>query len=117
MSTSVLERKQEVGNLRANGESIKQVISLFLTEGVILGVAGAVIGVVFTLLLNLTLLGNGILMPPSPGITRQFRVFIELQLFGSAESIILCTLCVMIGTFFASMQVARMPIGKALRSL
>ena len=117
VSTSVLERKQEVGNLRANGESIGQVISLFLTEGGILGLAGAVIGLSFTVILNLTILGNGILMPPSPGITRQFRVFIELQLWGSAESFLLCLLCVMLGTFFASVQVARMPIGKALRSL
>ena len=115
--TSVLERKQEVGNLRANGESIRQVISLFLAEGAILGFMEAVIGAVFTLLLNASILGQGILMPPSPGIMRQFRVFIELQLFGSAESILLCMLCVLLGTFFASVQVARMPIGKALRSL
>ncbi|MFK7823293.1 MAG: ABC transporter permease [Oligoflexales bacterium] len=117
VSTSVLERKQEVGNLRANGESAGQVISLFLTEGGILGLIGAMIGIAFTILLNMSILGNGILMPPSPGITRQFRVFIELQLFGSAESFLLCLLCVIIGTFFASVQVVRMPIGKALRSL
>lgn len=117
VSTSVLERKQEVGNLRANGESITQVISLFLTEGGILGFAGASLGILFTVLLNVSILGNGILMPPSPGITRQFRVFIELQWFGSAEAFLLCLMCVIFGTFLASIQVARMPIGKALRSL
>ncbi len=116
VSTGVLERKQEVGNLRANGESRWDVLSLFLAEGVLLGMAGAVVGIALTLLLNATLLSKGILMPPSPGLTRQYHVFVELQKNGAVLTFALGSLCALFGTLLAAVKVARMPIGDLLRS-
>lgn len=116
VSTGVFERKQEVGNLRANGESSLDVIALFLAEGTCLGAIGAVLGVLLSLLVNATVLASGILMPPSPGLTRQFSVFIELQYLGAIETLCLGSMCAIVGTALAAWKVARMPIGRALFS-
>ncbi len=117
ISTGVLERKQEVGNLRANGESRPQILGLFMTEGICLGVLGALTGIGLALVLNATILGNGILMPPSPGLTRQFHVFVELSLFSAVKTFLLGVVCAMLGTLMASIKVTRLPIGEALRSV
>ena len=45
VSTSILERRQEVGNLRANGESSLEVLKLFSNEGFLVGVFGAIFGI------------------------------------------------------------------------
>jgi hypothetical protein len=40
---------------------------------------GSMLGLLLTVALVYGALRNGILMPPAPGLTRQFEVFIELQ--------------------------------------
>ena len=44
VSTGIMERKQEIGNLRANGESVMNVMRLLAYEGLILGALGARFG-------------------------------------------------------------------------
>lgn len=117
VSASVLERKQEVGNLRANGESRLEVLSLFLAEGTFLGVAGASLGIVLMVILNNTLLAGGFMMPPSPGLTRTFLVFVELQPSGALETFLMGSVCALIGTAIAAVKVVRLPIGEALRAI
>lgn len=48
---TVVERTREIGMLRAVGTTRKQIMTMMLLEAVILGVVGAVIGVLFGLLL------------------------------------------------------------------
>lgn len=117
VSTGVLERKQEIGNLRANGESVGDVMKLLLTEGLALGVLGALAGVVLVWALNSTLLSQGILMPPAPGLTRQFHVRVELQWLMALQVFLMGAASALAATFFASFRVARMPIGEAMRSV
>jgi putative ABC transport system permease protein len=45
MSISVIRRRREIGILRSLGVSERQVLALFLTEGAILGVLGAILGI------------------------------------------------------------------------
>ena len=49
VSTGVLERKQEIGTLRANGESRYDVMRLLCLEGLALGVLGAALGIIVAL--------------------------------------------------------------------
>lgn len=117
VSISILERKQEIGNLRANGESKGEILLLLLWEGITLGVAGAGLGLVLALGLDFLFLRDGILMPPAPGLTRQFRVLIEFQ-----PSMALITFCLgssaaLLATVLASARVVRISIGDALRSV
>ena len=116
ISTAVLERKQEIGNLRANGESVADVMKLFSLEGLLMGIIGSLLGLLAAWLLNNTLLINGILMPPSPGITRQFHVFVELQPSYAFVTFALGLITSFIATFLATLKVARRPIGELLRS-
>lgn len=117
ISTAIFERKQEIGNLRANGESENDVMRLLLTEGFVAGGFGSLLGVFLSIVLNNTILHKGILMPPSPGITRQFHVFIELQTDYAFVTIFLGVACTMLGTYFAGRKVVKTQIGELLRSL
>ena len=116
VSFTVLERTQEIGNLRANGESKFEVILLLLTEGSIIGLIGGVLGVLIGYILNAALLGEGILMPPAPGITRQYNVMIELQSsMALLATVIGCTTAIL-GSFIASLKVTKISIADALRT-
>lgn len=116
VSISILERKQEIGNLRANGESRKDVMLLLAWEGVSLGVTGAVLGLLFALGFDAVFLRDGILMPPAPGLTRQFKVLIEFQPEMAVTTFILGAIAALLATLLAGIRVARMNIGKALRT-
>lgn len=117
VSTAVLERKQEIGNLRANGESVLDVLRLLGAEGLVLGSLGALLGIAVALALNETVLAQGILMPPAPGITRQFHVRIELQALMAAKTFAFGCLAAVAGTLAAGLRVSRMPIAEALRGV
>lgn len=116
VSSGILERRPEIGNLRANGESQMDVFRLLLLEGAIAGVLGALIGLAVAFLLNITFLQNGILMPPAPGLTRQFFVKIEFLPNMAIWAFALNAATAILGTGFAAWKTSRMPIAEALRS-
>ncbi len=45
MSISVIRRRREIGIIRSLGVSERQILALFLTEGAILGLVGAILGI------------------------------------------------------------------------
>ena len=112
---SVVERTAEIGNLRANGESAWEITGLLMWEGLLIGVIGSVVGVLVAYLLNVIVIPGGILMPPAPGLTRQFHVKIELQW---ASAFVACGFglgATLLATFVASYKRVRIPVGDALR--
>lgn len=116
-STSIFERTREIGTLRANGESKKDVLTLLGLEGLVLAGLGTVIGIGTVLILNATVLAEGILMPPGPGITRQFTVFMEFDLPMAVSALILVIFSAVVATLLAGIRIIRMPIGQALRAI
>jgi len=116
VSTGILERKQEIGTLRANGESRYDILSLLGLEGLALGMLGAVLGIALVIGLNVTVLSHGILMPPAPGITRQFLVNLELTPLMAATTAALGVSAALVATLVAGMRVIRMGIAEALRA-
>lgn len=115
VSTIILERKGEIGNLRANGDSSKEVMGLLLTESLLLGLMGATLGILISYLCNVTILANGIQMPPGPGITRQFTTFVELQVSFIPVCFLIGILSSVVGTAMAARRVLKMPITELLR--
>lgn len=112
---SVVERTAEIGNLRANGESAWEITGLLMWEGLLIGLIGSIVGVLFAYLFNVIVIPDGILMPPAPGLTRQFHVKIELELM---SAVIACGLglgATLVATFAASYKRVRIPVGDALR--
>jgi len=116
VSTVVMERKSEIGNLRANGESRQDILKLLVVEGIYLGVAGAVMGLALAWALNATVLAGGIQMPPGPGITRQFTTFVELQWSFVPVCLGIGLFSTLLGTVLAGTRLLRQPIVQLLRS-
>ena len=116
VSTSVLERKQEIGNLRANGESVFSIMRLFLIESAFLAIIGSVIGIGLSAAVLSLFIDKGILMPPGPGMTRQFLVSFSFAWPMVFYTMTLSTIAALIASFFAGFKVAKMAVAKALRS-
>lgn len=116
ISTSILERKQEIGNLRANGESTWDVMKLILCEGMLLGLIGSLLGIAVTGAIAKMFLHKQILMPPGPGSTRQFFLAFYFTTDMAIRTVGLSILSALAASFMAGLKVAKMPIAKALRA-
>jgi putative ABC transport system permease protein len=116
VSASVLERKQEIGNFRANGESIGNVMQLITSEGTFLGLLGSCLGIAVTYAVLKLFLDNGIQMPPGPGLTRPFFVSFQFEWKMVYTTFGLSTAASVIASMLAGLRVAKMPIAQALRS-
>lgn len=114
-SSSILERTREIGCMRANGYSSFEVLKLLIYEGAIISIVGSLLGIIIVVILNLTILKEGILMPPSPGLTRQFFVKLELESLQGLKAFTLCVLSSVLAIFFAGLKVVLMPMSQALR--
>lgn len=116
VSASILERKQEMGNLRANGDSVLDIMRLIVAEGAVLSFFGSLLGIALTYALLKGFVDQGILMPPGPGQTKQSFVTFSFTLPMIAKTVSYSTIAAIIASFLAGLKVARMPISKALRS-
>lgn len=115
ISSTVLERTAEIGTLRANGDSRAAIIFEHTLEAVVLGVSGVLIGLLGGWFLAAGPLREGISMPPAPGITRSFRVLLELSPQDALQVLSLCVATAVAGCLLPAWRVACMPITKALR--
>jgi len=116
VSSGILERAPEIVSLRANGESAAGVLLLLLLESLFLGILGAALGTVAGFLISGGVFSRGIFMPPAPGLTRRFWVRFEIQPIHVLVSCGLAVGCALLATALAGARLARMDIGKALRS-
>jgi putative ABC transport system permease protein len=114
ISASILERKQEIGNFRANGESVADVMRLITLEGAFLGILGSCLGILISFIV-LTFLDNKIVLPPGPGLTRSFYISFLFEWHMVYTTLGLSTIAAIIASALAGIKVARMPIAKALR--
>lgn len=115
VTTIIMERKGEVGNLRANGDGPFEIKLLLLLESLTLGLVGAILGVLLAYIFNLTLLSQGIKMPPGPGITRQFITFVELQPSFIPVCLLIGVLASSLGSYMASTKILKMKITHLLK--
>lgn len=116
ISAAILERKQEIGNLRANGESIFQVMRLIMVEGGFLAVLGSCLGMGMAFTVTTLFIDKGLLMPPGPGMTRQFLVSFTFEWPMFFRTMLLGSSAAMIASFLAGIKVAKMPISRSLRA-
>jgi putative ABC transport system permease protein len=114
-ANTVLERKRELGMLRANGESVRDLVLLLVTEGLVLSLLGAAAGIVILYVLWFVT-GDGLVMPPTPGTNRALPVQLDIQFWhlmtGAALGVVASTLA----TLLSTAQVMRLSIVQALRS-
>ncbi|MGZ3159068.1 MAG: ABC transporter permease [Burkholderiaceae bacterium] len=96
MSTAVVERTVEIGTLRAIGLRRSGIRRLFMVEGVLLGVIGAVIGVMTALIIAYLINHSGLSWVP-PGYSYAYLILIRVWqdmplLIGSVIGMILVTI-------------------------
>ena len=115
ISMTVMERTAEIGTLRASGDSRLEIALGHILEAIALGVLGGFIGLLAGCALSAGPLREGVAMPPAPGITRSFRIFIELGLRDALQVLFLCALTAVAGCLLPVWRATRIPIADALR--
>ena len=116
VSASILERKQEIGNLRANGESVFQVMQVVMAEGSLLAIIGSLLGMGGAYAILMLFVDHGLMMPPGPGQTRQFVVIFAFQWSMVLYALTLSVIASVAASFLAGIKIAKMSIAKSLRS-
>jgi len=115
ISMAVLERTHEIGTLRANGDGRLAIAVGHILEAAILAVLGAALGLAAGWALSAGPLRDGVAMPPAPGITRSFRIQIELAFADALQALVLAVLTAVVGCLLPVWRAVRMPIAEALR--
>lgn len=116
MNTTVVERTVEIGTLRAIGLRRAGILRLFVTEGALLGLCGAVLGVVLALVLSVII--NQIGMPWLPPGNVELVPF-TVSVWGENRMILGTTfglVCIAIlSAWWPARRAARLDVVEALR--
>ncbi len=115
ISMAVMERTAEIGTLRANGEGRMEIALGHALEAAALGVLGGALGLLAGWALTIGPLRDGVAMPPAPGITRSFRILIELAPQDAWQVLALCTATSLVGCLLPVWRATRIPVADALR--
>lgn len=116
MSMAVVERTVEIGTLRAIGLKRREIRNLFVLEGLLLGLIGAVLGIVLAILAANIINWSGLSWTPPGRITEvplTVRVWGEWTLIGVTGFGLI--LIAGLSAWWPSQQAARMNIVDALR--
>ncbi len=120
MIMSVLERRKENAMLRAMGFRARAIKLLFLTEGLIVGVFGAIIGTLLGALVNYPLARFGIdLTGLMDGVDMGYRVSFIFKTIWSAHSFVtipvLAIILTMAASFIPVSRVSKVEIAATIR--
>ena len=116
MNTTVVERTVEIGTLRAIGLRRAGIQRLFVTEGALLGLCGALLGVLLALVLSIVINQIGMLwLPPGNVELVPFTVNVwgeNRMIFGTTFALI----CIAIlSAWWPAHRAARLDVVEALR--
>lgn len=116
MSMAVVERTTEIGTLRAIGQRRGGIRSLFVCEGVLLGLIGAVSGIAIALPIAYVINHSGMTWAP-PGYSYEYPVMVRVWgdnklMFGTAISLAIVTV---ISAWWPANRAAKLNIVDALR--
>ncbi len=116
LTMSTLERTGEIGTMLAMGTSRQSILRMHFAEGVLLGSAGAFLGVLIGIVLALVISWVGIPMPPPPGRDSGYRAQITVALPVIRNAIALALASAAVAGIYPAWKASRMPIVDALRS-
>lgn len=117
IAVGLLERAGEVGALRANGEKRRRLFGILVCENALLGLLGGVLGILLALTLAHSVLARGIPMPPGPGITRDYMIFLEIMPSHILQAALLTIVTVVVASLWPIRKLLSRPIPDLLRSV
>ena len=116
MNTAVVERTVEIGTLRAIGLRRSGIRRLFVTEGALLGLSGAVLGVVLALVLSVVV--NRLDIPWVPPSTIE-PVPLTIRVWGETQMIVRTTVglifIAILSAWWPAYRAAKLNVVEALR--
>ncbi len=115
MSISVMERTGEIGTAMALGIKQSIILRMFLTEGILLGCIGGILGVMIGYLLANIISSVGIPMPPPPGMARGYTGEILVTQSMVLEAISLAIGTTLIASVYPAWKASKLQIVDALR--
>lgn len=114
MMMSIFERTKEIGTQLAVGTSRLRLLVNFLYEGLVMGILGGGLGLIIALGLSLLINYSGIAVPPPPGMTNGYPLFVDLvpQIFAGVFLLMIVT--TVLSTVIPALKASRMKIVDAL---
>ena len=115
MMMAVFERTREIGIMMAMGRKQKEILLLFLIEGLIIGIMGGGIGIIFGIIICKIVSAIGIPMAPPPGFTKAFirraNIVPSVLIFAFSLSVISSVL----SALYPAIKATRLKVIEALR--
>jgi putative ABC transport system permease protein len=111
---AMMERTREIGTMLAMGTPRAWIVALFMVEATLLGIMGAVLGLVAGNLLGALLNSSGLHLPPPPGYTQDmpFKVLhVPAMMIGSS---ILVVVSLALASILPAVRASRLQIAEAL---
>ena len=115
MMMAIFERTREIGTIMALGTRRGRVITMFVLEGLTLGLLGGLLGVGLGVALAKVISYYGIPMPPPPGSTRGFVAQIMIVPEVLAQAFRLSIITALLSSLYPAWRASRLNVVEALR--
>lgn len=115
MHMSITERFREIGTLRAMGSSRFEIVRNFLTEGLVLGLMGAVIGIALSVSLGSVLNSMHLNLPPGPGQDKPTPLAFRFTAALICNAAFMNIIIAFIASYFPARRGAKIAIVDALK--
>jgi putative ABC transport system permease protein len=115
VNMSVFERQGEFGTMQALGNRSGDLVRLIITESAIIGLAGALLGILLGVLAALAISAIGIPMPPPPNANLGYTAYIRIVPFNLLTSGLVGFVGTVLASIVPAFKVTRMPVVDALR--
>jgi putative ABC transport system permease protein len=113
-SMSVMERTRELGTLAALGTRRREILGLFVQEALLIGLLGSLLGLLLAGGLSLGLYWVDVQMPPPPGQTEGYPLYIYWSPWMAGITSLAVVLFAVLAAGLATLKGINKPIVEAL---
>ena len=114
LGMAVVERTREIGTLRALGTLPSQIVRIFALEGLVLGIAGTLSGMLMAAGISVFLLFAKVQMPPPPGRSDGYPLHVDFSWELYAVTLVAILTLSIAAAWIVSRKAAAKPIVEAL---